>query len=289
MGAGSGGMPTAGRGGTAGQAGTSGVSGEAGAGGSPDGGQAGEAGAGGEGGGTAGEGGTAGSGGMAGVGGIGGGAGVVAAGTGGAGAGAGGAGAGGTGPGGAGPGGAGTGGAVGGGGSGGKGIPGLDVPCQNGPGWALFRFHYPGSGGTAPAIDVWDATCSYSQSASSTCVAHAVQSTSLVHSNTAILIDGSNELQVRFSVQGLSFTGAAVYVRARSYSTNASTRIRAASVLHGEGLMGPVDQDFTFDWYGMDWSTNLLPTDAPLGTALRVYAYQGSGALAIMSVEVCLR
>jgi hypothetical protein len=168
------------------------------------------------------------------------------------------------------------------------GIPGLDVPCQNGPGWTLFRWHY-GNNGTTPIIDVWDATCSYSQSSSSTCVVETVGSVSLVHTNTALLIDGSDELRARFSVQGLSFTGASIYVRARSYSTNASTSVLVASVLHGQGVMGPVDQDFTFDWYGMNWSANLLPTDAPLATAVRIYPYQGAQALAIMSVELCLR
>ena len=167
-------------------------------------------------------------------------------------------------------------------------IPGLDVPCQNGAGWTLFRWHY-GNNGTTPIVNVWDATCSYSASSSSTCTVETVGGVSLVHSNTAILIDGSDELRARFSVQGLAFTGATVHVRARSYSTNASTRIRAASVLHGEGLMGPVDQDFTFDWYALDWSSNLSPSDRPLLTALRLYAYQGSQALAIMSVELCLR
>jgi hypothetical protein len=167
-------------------------------------------------------------------------------------------------------------------------IPGLDVPCQNGAGWTLFRWHY-GNGTTTPIVDVWDATCSYSQSASSTCVIETVGGVSLTQGNTALVIDGSDELRARFSVQGLSFTGAAVYVRARSFSTNASTNILVQSVLHGQGVMGPVDQDFTYDWYGMDWGANLLPGDAPLATAVRIFPYQGATALAIMSVEVCLR
>lgn len=200
----------------------------------------------------------------------------------------GGAGAGGMGGvGGAGMGGAGMSGMAGGGGSGGAPIQGLDVPCQNGPGWTLLRWHY-GPNGTAPIVDVWDATCSYSASSSSTCTIETIGG-QLVESSTALWIDGSDELRARFSVAGLTFTGAEVHVRARSYSTNASTRIRIASVLHGETIVGPVSQEFDHRWYHADWTGNLLPNDMPGATAVRLFAYQGSTSLAISSVEVCLR
>ncbi len=84
-------------------------------------------------------------------------------------------------------------------------------------------------------------------------------------------------------------TGVDVHVRARSYSTNASTRIRIASVVHGETIVGPLSQEFTHRWYDADFTGNLLPADQPLSTAIRLFAYQGSTSLAISSVEVCLR
>jgi hypothetical protein len=176
---------------------------------------------------------------------------------------------------------------AGGGGSGGAPIQGLDVPCQNGPGWTLLRWHY-GPNGTAPIVDVWDATCSYSASSSSTCTIETIGG-QLVEMSTALWIDGADELRARFSVQGLVFTGADVHVRARSYSTSASTRIRIASVLHGETIVGPVSQEFTHRWHHADFTGNLLPSDPPLSTAVRLFAYQGSTSLAISWVEVCLR
>jgi hypothetical protein len=184
--------------------------------------------------------------------------------------------------------GAGMSGRGGGGGSGGAPIQGLDVPCQNGPGWTLLRWHYEASR-TSPFVDVWDATCSYSASSSSTCTIETVGGVSMVESGTAVWIDGTDELRARFSVQGLVFTGADVHVRARSYSTNASTRIRIASVIHGETIVGPVSQEFTHRWYHADFTGNLLPSDPALSTAVRMFAYQGSTSLAISSVEVCLR
>jgi hypothetical protein len=39
----------------------------------------------------------------------------------------------------------------------------------------------------------------------------------------------------------------------------------------------------------MDWSANLLPADQPLLTTVRFNPLQGSNALAVMSVELCLR
>ena len=301
-GAGSGGVAAGGQGTSAtggGGTGATGTGGNAGAdagaggeGGSMDGGEGGQAG--GEGGATAGEGGEAGSGAMAGAGGMsgtgaGGSAGAMAGGGlgGASGGGMGGAGMGGAGMGGAGMGGAGMSGAGGGGGSGGATIPGLDVPCQNGPGWTLIRWRYSNNG-PAPVVDVWDATCSYSASSSSTCTIETLGG-QLVESSTALWIDGSDELRARFSVAGLAFTGADVHVRARSYSTNASTRIRIASVLHGETIVGPVSQEFDHRWYHADWTGNLLPNDMPGATAVRLFAYQGSTSLAISSVEVCLR
>ncbi|MCZ7686001.1 MAG: hypothetical protein M5U28_47475 [Sandaracinaceae bacterium] len=164
--------------------------------------------------------------------------------------------------------------------------PGLSTPCASGPGWTLFRFHYDGS--TSPSIDVWDATCSYSYAPSSACNVVAVGSTSLVMSGTALGLDGSDYIRVRFSVTGLSFTSAAVYVQARSYSTSASTNIRVWSPLYGERAMGPVDNDWVYDWYGMDWSDKLYPTDSRASRRSRSTRTSAPGSLAVRAVELCV-
>lgn len=166
--------------------------------------------------------------------------------------------------------------------------PGLSTPCANGPGWSLFRFRYSG-GSTSPRVDVWDATCSYSLAPGSACNVVNVGSVASVMEGTAVLLDGSDYIRVRFSVTGLSFTRAAVYVQGRSYATSSSTDIRVWSPLYGERIMGPVDNDWTYDWYGMDWSDKLYPTDSPSLTAIQIYPYRGSGSLAVRAVELCVQ
>jgi hypothetical protein len=163
---------------------------------------------------------------------------------------------------------------------------GLSTPCSNGPGWTLFRFHYDGS--ESPEIDVWDAACSYSYAPESACNVVGVYSPTVVMDGYALAVDGSDYIRVRFSVEGLDFTSAAVYVQARSYDTSASTNVRVWSPLYGELAMGPVDVDWTYDWYGMDWSDMLFPGDPPGLTAIQIYAHLGSDSLAVHAVELCV-
>ena len=169
--------------------------------------------------------------------------------------------------------------------------PGLTVPCTHGMGWTLFRFHY-GGGSTSPTIDVWDATCSYSYAPSSACNVYAVYpgfgSVSYTSQGYPILTT-SEYLRVRFSVAGLSFTKAAVHIQARSYATSSSTYYRIWSPLYGGLVGGPVDNDWIYDWYTLDWSNHLKPGDAPSLTAIQIYADQGSGQLAVQSVELCVQ
>jgi len=167
---------------------------------------------------------------------------------------------------------------------------GLTTPCAQGPGWTLFRFHY-GGGGTSPTIDVWDATCSYSYAPNSACNVYAVYpgfgSVSYTSQGYPILTT-SEYLRVRFSVAGLSFSNATVYIQARSYATASSTYYRVWSPIYGGVVAGPVDNDWVYDWYGLDWSGYLQPSDPPSLTAIQIYADQGSGQLAVKAVELCV-
>ena len=164
---------------------------------------------------------------------------------------------------------------------------GLTVPCQNGPGWTVFRFHYSNNSSSA-SIDVWDATCSYSF-ADQAC---HVQEICPGFCDPPTTSDGypifntSNFLQARFNVNGLNFTNATVWLQARSYATSSSTNARVWSVLHGEVVAGPIDNDFVYDWYGIDWTGFLYPTDDPGYTAIRVYG--STGNLAIKAMELCV-
>ncbi|UJR81224.1 hypothetical protein [Sandaracinus amylolyticus] len=170
--------------------------------------------------------------------------------------------------------------------------PGLSVPCSNGPGWTVFRLHFDGS--SSPRIDVWDASCSYSLAPGSACEARVVAfgtgTVEPVMSGYAVALGTSSPyLRVRYSVDGLSFTRATLWVQARSYATSSSTNIRAWSPLHGETTRGPVDNDWTYDWYDVDWTDYLTPSDQPSLTAIQIYAHSGSGSLAVHAAELCVQ
>ena len=166
---------------------------------------------------------------------------------------------------------------------------GLTVPCANGDGFTMFRFHYDPSHGTSPVLDVWDATCSFSYAPDSICRIDAIGSIGTAAGGSALAFNGSDYLRVRFDANGLSFTQAAVYIQARSLSTSASTNFEVWSPLYGSVYGGPVDNDFVYDWYGADWTGYLYPSDSPSLTAIQIYPYTGSGNLGIAAVELCVQ
>jgi cysteine-rich repeat protein len=167
---------------------------------------------------------------------------------------------------------------------------GLTVPCSNGTGYSMFKFHYD-NGSTSARIDVWDATCSYSFASNSACNVREVYPGFGDISRTSEgypIATSTHYIRVRFSAAGLNFNAATLYVQGRSYATGSSTTIRAWSPLYGEQFGGPVDNDFVYDWYGLDWTGFLSPNDQPSLTAVQIYAYQGSSNLAIKGVELCV-
>ena len=166
---------------------------------------------------------------------------------------------------------------------------GLSTPCSNGAGQTLFRFHYD-NGSTSARIDVWDAACSYSF-ANQACNVREVYPGfgDLDRTSGGFPVCTSSEyIRVRYSVAGIPFTRATLYVQARSYSTGSSTSIEAWSPIYGSQISGLVDNDFVYDWYTIDWSNHLSASDDPNLTAIQLYAYQGSNRLAVEAVELCL-
>jgi hypothetical protein len=170
-------------------------------------------------------------------------------------------------------------------------LTGLTVPCANGPGWTMFRFRY-GGGNKSARVDVWDASCNYSFAPNSACNVREVYpgfgSVSYTSSGYPIFTT-SQYLRVRFSAAGLRFSKATVYVQARSYATSSSTRFRVWSPLYGDQRSGLVDNDWVYDWYAVDWTGYLYPSDKPSLTAIQIYASSGSGKLAVKAVELCVQ
>lgn len=166
---------------------------------------------------------------------------------------------------------------------------GIATPCQNGPGQSLMRFSFSNNS-TSASIEVWNASCSYSfanQACNIAVVYPGFGNVSRTPDGYPILTS-THYIRARFSVAGLNFTQATLYVRGRSYSTGSSTQIRAWSPIYGDAFGGPVDNDFVYDWYPIDWSSYLDPGDNPNLTAFQLYAHQGSNSLAVRGVELCL-
>lgn len=168
---------------------------------------------------------------------------------------------------------------------------GLTTSCQNGPGWTLFRFHY-NNNSTSAQIDVWDASCSYSFAPNSACNVREVYPGFGEVSRTSQgypIFTSSNYMRVRFDAGGLNFTQVTLWIQARSYATSSSTYYDVWSPLYGEKEGGPVDNDFVYDWYPLDWTGYLFPSDDPGLTAIQLYGGRGSGSLAVSAVELCVQ
>ena len=168
---------------------------------------------------------------------------------------------------------------------------GLSTPCQNGPGWTLFRFRY-NNNSTSAQIDVWDASCSYSFAPNSACNVREVYPGFGEVARTSQgypIFTSSNYMRVRFDVGGLNFSSVTLWIQARSYATSSSTYYDVWSPLYGEKEGGPVDNDFVYDWYGLDWTGYLYPTDDPGLTAIQLYGGRGSGSLAVSGIEMCVQ
>ncbi len=165
---------------------------------------------------------------------------------------------------------------------------GLTVPCANGSGFTLFRYHYSNNS-TSAQIDVWDASCAYSFAPNSACNVYEICPGFCDPDVTADgypIFDGSDYMRVRFNVNGLNFSRATLHVQARSYATSSSANFRVWSPLYGETFGGPVDNDFVYDWYSVDWTGYLYPNDEPGLTAIQLYG--SNSRIAIKAAELCV-
>ncbi len=169
-------------------------------------------------------------------------------------------------------------------------VPPGRVPCSRGPGLVLFAISWSG-GGSSADVDRWDAPCDYSIRINDACGAFprcgpgAIENCRVetVDNGQGLVIDGGDDLLVRFSVEGMFFQGADLYFQARALGAQAQMEIW--SPIYG-GLEGPIDGG-NYQWYGVDWSELLRPGDEQGLTGIRFDATQGQ--VAIHAVEVCLR
>lgn len=176
-------------------------------------------------------------------------------------------------------------------------LPGLDAGvevdagprplCANGQGESIFRFHFASASGADPQIDVWRASCAYSSESDSECTITSTGAPTALNPE-GILLDADDALAVRYSVVGLSFSRATIYIRARSDSALSTTGIRVESPIWGDTTVSPIANGPDYQWYSVDWTGYLTPGDDPSVTAMWIRAWMGSQALAIQSVELCV-
>ncbi len=170
------------------------------------------------------------------------------------------------------------------------GVPPGRTPCSRGAGWTLFSFHWRGDGSTSAAVDVWDAPCDYSIRINDACGVFArcrgaiPCAVDLVDNGRAVVIDGAEDILVRFSVVGVAFQRATVHIQGRSLG--GATFFSATNPLHGGVQGGPVAGGLDHQWYALDWTGFVLSNDDPGLTGLDLDAV--NGRLGISAVELCL-
>ncbi|MCA9544603.1 MAG: hypothetical protein KC613_09435 [Myxococcales bacterium] len=173
------------------------------------------------------------------------------------------------------------------------GIPGVPpgrTPCDLwGEGWVLWAFHYD-AGSRSPRIDTWDATCEYgfqNQACSVYDICRGGIGCEVPRLNDgAVHLSASNYyLQIRFSVAGLAFNRAALFVEARG--TRGSGRFNALQPGLGGGFQVEQVDGQAYRWYGMDWSELISPADDPGLTAVRIEP--DNSTVAVRSVALCVR
>lgn len=174
-----------------------------------------------------------------------------------------------------------------------QGIPGVPPgrsPCDLwGEGWVLWAFHYDADS-RSPRIDVWDASCEYglrNQACSVYDICRGGIGCEVPRLNDgAVHLSAYNYyLQIRFSVAGLGFERAALFVEARG--TRGSGRFNALQPGLGGGFQVEQVNGQAYQWYALDWSDLLQPGDDPDLTAVRIEP--ANSTVAVRSVALCLR
>lgn len=169
--------------------------------------------------------------------------------------------------------------------------PNPDVPpgriaCTRGRGWSLLQVRW---NGRSFWDDHWDAPCDSGINING-CGAFdrcgpadgiAGCDTASVDQGTAMLLDGNDDFLLRYSVEGLRFSGATLYFTARGTRGNAEMEMWSPE---WGGLIGPVDGQY--QTYEVNWSDFVRQGDRFGTTAVRIRATRSHVGLA--NLEICL-
>lgn len=158
-------------------------------------------------------------------------------------------------------------------------------PCTNGPGRVLWRLSWPAGQGGYARVDAWAAACAYSL-ADAACSLSGEPHTYASFGPGIVFNSTTDYFRVRFSVAGLSFTTATLYLAAHADGSGLP-RLQVQSQLHGEYLFQPTVPISTHRLYAIDWTAYLAPTDTPSLTAVTLRPMPTG--VAVSDLELCVQ
>jgi hypothetical protein len=131
-------------------------------------------------------------------------------------------------------------------------------PCANGPGRVLWRLSWPAGQGGYARVDAWAAACAYSL-ADPACSLSGEPHNYASFGPGIVFNSTTDYFRVRFSVAGLSFTSATLYLAAHADGSGLP-RLQVQSQLHGEYLFQPTVPISTHRLYAIDDPVLRRPT-----------------------------
>ena len=158
-------------------------------------------------------------------------------------------------------------------------------PCTNGAGRALWRLSWPAGQGGYARVDAWGAACAYSL-ADPACSLSGEPHNYASFGPGVVFNSTTDYFRVRYSVAGLSFTSATLYLAAHADGSGLP-RLQMQSQLHGEYLFQPTVPISTHRLYTIDWTPYLLPGDAPSLTAVTLRPMPTG--VAVSQLELCVQ
>lgn len=158
-------------------------------------------------------------------------------------------------------------------------------PCTNGPGRALWRLSWPAGQGGYARVDAWGAACAYSL-ADPACSLSGEPHNYASFGPGIVFNSTTDYFRVRYSVAGLGFTVATLYLAAHADGSGLP-RLQVQSQLHGELLFQPTVPISTHRLYTLDWTPYLASGDAPSLTAVTLRPMPTG--VAVSQLELCVQ
>lgn len=159
------------------------------------------------------------------------------------------------------------------------------VACTHGGGRLIWRLTFPSNHGGYARVEAWEAACAYSL-ADQAC---SVSGDPLTYANwgPGVVFDSSRDFfRVRFSVAGMQFSSATLYVAAHADGSGLPNGV-LESPIYGALSFAPSVPSSTHRVYAIDWSSFLSPNDPPSLTAVTVRSMPTG--LAVSAIELCVQ